>query len=403
MTGKIHKCIKNKIAFMKIVVRRLLIFSSVFGILSHMSDRPSTRGLGAAFSQIDNESALIIAEEMDEMKKKQVIVSMMSVATVGLAACGGSGEKADQKDQFSVAMVADKGGIDDKSFNQSAWEGLQAYGKDNKLQKNEGFSYLQSKSQQDYQPNLSRLARGGEDLVFGIGNTFNEDIKTVADQFKDTQFAIIDNVVEGKNVTSITFKENEGAYLAGIVAAMETKKDHIGFVGGMKMDVIERFRAGFEAGAKSVNPKIKIDVQYAEDFAAPEKGQAIAAGMYGKGADIIFPAAGGTGNGVFTEAKNRKKNGENVSVIGVDRDQKEEGMPEDVTLTSVIKRVDRAVEDTANAAKDGKLEGGKTIRYGLKEDGVDIVPSEKISKKTLTALEKAKSDVVSGKIEVPEQ
>ncbi|HAB34707.1 MAG TPA: BMP family ABC transporter substrate-binding protein, partial [Exiguobacterium sp.] len=92
------------------------------------------------------------------MKKKQVIVSMMSVATVGLAACGGSGEKADQKDQFSVAMVADKGGIDDKSFNQSAWEGLQAYGKDNKLKQNEGFSYLQSKSQQDYQPNLSRLA-----------------------------------------------------------------------------------------------------------------------------------------------------------------------------------------------------------------------------------------------------
>lgn len=171
----------------------------------------------------------------------------------------------------------------------------------------------------------------------------------------------------------------------------------------MKMDVIERFRAGFEAGAKSVNPKIKIDVQYAEDFAAPEKGQAIAAGMYGKGADIIFPAAGGTGNGVFTEAKNRKKNGEDVSVIGVDRDQKEEGMPEDVTLTSVIKRVDRAVEDTANAAKDGKLEGGKTVRYGLKEDGVDIVPSEKISKKTMTALEKAKAAVVSGKIEVPEQ
>ena len=111
---------------------------------------------------------------MDKMKKKHVIVSMMSVATVGLAACGGSGEKADQKDQFSVAMVADKGGIDDKSFNQSAWEGLQAYGKDNKLQKNEGFSYLQSKSQQDYQPNLSRLARGGVDLVFGIGNTFND-------------------------------------------------------------------------------------------------------------------------------------------------------------------------------------------------------------------------------------
>ncbi|WP_312068219.1 BMP family ABC transporter substrate-binding protein, partial [Exiguobacterium sp.] len=99
----------------------------------------------------------------------------------------------------------------------------------------------------------------------------------------------------------------------------------------------------------------------------------------------------------------RKKNGEDVSVIGVDRDQKEEGMPEDVTLTSVIKRVDRAVEDTANSAKDGKLEGGKTVRYGLKEDGVDIVPSEKISKKTMTALEKAKAAVVSGKIEVPEQ
>lgn len=338
------------------------------------------------------------------MKKKQVLVSAMTVATVGLAACGGSDDSAKgNKDEFSVAMVADKGGIDDKSFNQSAWEGLQAYGKENDLQKNEGYSYLQSKSQQDYQPNLSRLARAGEDLIFGIGNTFNEDIKTVADQFKDTQFAIIDNVVEGDNVTSITFKENEGAYLAGIVAAMETKTDHIGFVGGMKMDVIERFRAGFEAGAKYVNPNIKVDVQYAEDFAAPEKGQAIAAGMYGKGADIIFPAAGGTGNGVFTEAKNRKKNGEEVAVIGVDRDQQEEGMPEDVTLTSVIKRVDLAVKDTANEAKAGKLTGGETIRYGLKEQGVDIIESEKISKKTLDMLEQAKEKVISGKTEVPEQ
>lgn len=338
------------------------------------------------------------------MKKKQVLVSAMTVATVGLAACGGANDSdKGKKEEFSVAMVADKGGIDDKSFNQSAWEGLQAYGEENDLKKNEGYSYLQSKSQQDYQPNLSRLARGGEDLIFGIGNTFNEDIKTVADQFKDTQFAIIDNVVEGDNVTSITFKENEGAYLAGIVAAMETKTDHIGFVGGMKMDVIERFRAGFEAGAKSVNPKIKIDVQYAEDFAAPEKGQAIAAGMYGKGADIIFPAAGGTGNGVFTEAKNRKKNGEEVAVIGVDRDQQEEGMPEDVTLTSVIKRVDLAVKDTANEAKAGNLKGGETVQYGLKEQGVDIIESKKISKKTLDMLEQAKEEVISGKTEVPEQ
>ena len=338
------------------------------------------------------------------MKKQYAFVSMMTVATVGLAACGGSADKdSSKKDEFSVAMVADKGGIDDKSFNQSAWEGLQAYGKENQLKKNEGYSYLQSKSQQDYQPNLSRLARSGEDLVFGIGNTFNEDIETVSKQFKDTQFAIVDNVVPGKNVTSITFKENEGAYLAGIVAAMQTKTDHIGFVGGMKMDVIERFRAGFEAGAKSVNPKIKVDVQYAEDFAAPEKGQAIAAGMYGKGADIIFPAAGGTGNGVFTEAKNRKKNGEDVSVIGVDRDQKEEGMPEDVTLTSVIKRVDLAVEDTANAAKDGKLTGGKTIRYGLKEQGVDLVESDKLSKETLKKVEQAKKAVIQGKTVVPEQ
>ncbi len=335
------------------------------------------------------------------MKNKMVLFSALAVSTAGLAACGDGGEK--KNEGFSVAMVADKGGIDDKSFNQSAWEGLKAYGEKEGVKEGEGYSYLQSKAQQDYQPNLSRLARGGADLVFGIGNTFNEDIKTVSSQFKDTQFAIVDNVVEGENVTSITFKENEGAYLAGIAAAMQTKSDHVGFIGGMQMDVIERFRAGFIAGAKSINPDIQVDVQFAEDFAAPEKGQAIAAGMYGKGADVIFHAAGGTGNGIFTEAKNRKKNGEDVYVIGVDRDQTEEGMPEGVTLTSVVKRVDRAVADVAGKAKAGELKGGETLRYGMKEDGVDVVSSDMLSDEIRNELKKAKEDVISGKISVPER
>jgi basic membrane protein A len=147
-----------------------------------------------------------------------------------------------------------------------------------------------------------------------------EDIGKVADQFKKNNFALVDQVVDKPNVASVVFKENEGSFLVGVIAGLTATTDKVGFVGGVNSDLIKKFESGFKAGVKAANPKAEIEIRYAEDFNAAEKGQAIASDIYGKKVDVIYHAVGGTGQGVFTEAKNRKKNGEDVWVIGVDRD-----------------------------------------------------------------------------------
>ena len=163
-----------------------------------------------------------------------------------------------KKKLFSVAMVTDVGGVDDKSFNQSAWEGLQKFGKDNGLKKGKGgFDYLQSNSDADYTTNLNSLARQGFDLVYGIGFLMQDAVDGIAKQQPKTNFAIVDDEVKQPNVASILFKEQEAAFLAGVAAALTTKTNQIGFIGGMEIPVIERFEAGFLAGVKAANPEAK--------------------------------------------------------------------------------------------------------------------------------------------------
>ena len=250
-------------------------------------------------------------------------------------------------------MVTDVGGVDDKSFNQSAWEGIKQFGADNGLSEGDGgFAYLQSTGEADYIPNLNALTRRDFDLVFGVGYMMEDSVNTIAEQQPDTQFGIIDGVVDQPNVASILFKEQEGAFLAGVAAALMTETDKIGFVGGMEIEVIERFEAGFVAGVAAVKPDIKVDVKYTGAFDKAELGKAEAGRMYSSGIDIIFHAAGGTGNGVFAEAKERKQadRNANIWVIGVDSDQYAEGQVgnDNITLTSMLKRVDVAVQDIAN-------------------------------------------------------
>lgn len=175
------------------------------------------------------------------------------------------------------------------------------------------------------------------------------------------------------------FKEQEGSYLAGVAAALMSESKQIGFVGGMEIPVIERFEAGFLAGVKAVDDTIKVDVQYTGKFDDAALGKTTANRMYSSGVDIIFHAAGGTGNGVFAEAKERKTKDKdaNVWVIGVDSDQYEEGAVGDtnVTLTSMQKRVDVAVQNIAKETMEGKFPGGKTVTYGLAEEGVQLADS----------------------------
>ncbi|MGC4375693.1 BMP family protein [Fictibacillus sp. Mic-4] len=342
------------------------------------------------------------------MKKKfGALLSVGLAASVMLAGCGSDTSKEakggkDKKD-FKVAMVTDVGGVDDKSFNQSAWEGLQRFGKENGLAKDRNYKYLQSQSASDYQPNLQRLVRENYDLVYGIGYLMQADVQKVAKQKPDAHLALVDSVVENqKNVANILFKEQEGSFLVGLIAGSQTKTGKVGFIGGVTGPVIKRFENGFKAGVKTANPKAEVEVQYAEAFDKAEKGQQIANTFYDKGVDIIFPAAGATGNGVFTEAKNRAKNGKKVWVIGVDRDQYEEGLPEDVTLTSMVKKVDQAVFDVSKQTMDGKFPGGQVLNFGLKENGVGISShKDHVTDKALKLVEEYKQKIIKGEVKVP--
>ncbi|MFL0504593.1 BMP family protein [Ureibacillus sp. 179-F W5.1 NHS] len=353
------------------------------------------------------------------MKKRKFAFALSGILALGtiLGACGEgekTGEKSSEKgseDTFSVAMVTDTGGVDDKSFNQSTWEGIQAFGEENGLKKGDGgFDYLQSAQESDYVTNLNSLIRRDFDLVFAVGFALHNAVAEVADQQPDAKIAIIDEVVPDKeNVASIMFRANEASYLAGVAAALETKTGKVGFIGGVTGEIIGGFQAGFEAGVAAVDPNIKVDVEYAESFTDAAKGQQIAKRMYDSGADIIFHAAGGVGNGLFTEAKERKQKdpNANVWVIGVDRDQYEEGKVDDstnVVLTSVLKRVDVAAQEVAKLAQEGKFPGGETITYGLSDQGVDLADSRgAISEETLAKVEEYKQQIIDGTIKVPEQ
>lgn len=358
--------------------------------------------------------------------KKRLFMLFALVLSLGfiLAACGGgadednagedagtdNGETATDNGEasdYKVAMVTDEGGVDDKSFNQSAWEGIEAWGKENGLSKGEGYDYGQSDEKADYMPNLSRFVRDEYDLVFGIGFKLKEDLQTAADQFPDTNFAIVDDVIEADNATSITFKEHEGSFLAGVAAAMKTESDKLGFVGGIDSPLIKKFEAGFIAGAKAVNPDIDVQVQYAESFTDPAKGKLIATNMYDSGVDVIYHAAGGTGNGVFNQAKDIKQNDSErqIWVIGVDRDQHEEGQIGDhnVTLTSMVKRVDVAVQDLINQGVAGEFPGGELLEYGIEEEGISLATTneEAMTEEINSAVAEWTEKILNGEVEVP--
>jgi basic membrane protein A len=234
-----------------------------------------------------------------------------------------------------------------------------------------------------------------------------EPIKTIAAQQKDAQLAIIDSIVDAPNVASVMFKEQEGSFLAGVAAALMSESKQIGFVGGMEIPVIERFEAGFLEGVKAVDPSIKVDVQYTGKFDDAALGKTTANRMYSSGVDIIFHAAGGTGNGVFAEAKERKTKdaNANVWVIGVDSDQYEEGAVGDtnVTLTSMLKKVGTAVQNIAKDAMAGNFPGGTTVTYGLAEEGVGLADSRgAIPQEVLDQIDEFTKKIADGEIVVPE-
>ena len=348
------------------------------------------------------------------MNKKQWLgLGLVAVAAVGLAACGNRSSRnaASSSDvKTKAAIVTDTGGVDDKSFNQSAWEGLQDWGKEHNLSKDKGFTYFQSTSEADYANNLQQAA-GSYNLIFGVGFALHNAVKDAAEEHTDLNYVLIDDVIKDKkNVASVTFADNESAYLAGVAAAKTTKTKQVGFVGGMESEVISRFEAGFKAGVASVDSSIKVQVDYAGSFDDNAKGKTIAAAQYAAGADVVYQVAGGTGAGVFAEAKSLNESrpeNEKVWVIGVDRDQEAEGKytskdgkESNFVLVSTLKQVGTTVKDIANKAEKGEFPGGQVIVYSLKDKGVDLAVTN-LSEEGKKAVEDAKAKILDGSVKVP--
>ena len=340
---------------------------------------------------------------------KFALVAFLAIALVGCGSNTPSEEDpgtAAGECEFTVGLVTDTGGIDDRSFNQSAWEGLQKWAEEAGAE--DCISYLQSSAETDYEPNLRQFGDDGTDLIVAVGYLFDESIKTIAPDYPESHFLVIDTTSDLDNVASAVFASEQGSFLVGVAAALKAQEmgsDTVGFIGGMESDLIMAFQAGYEQGVEAVDPNMTIYVDYANSFEDVAIGQSLAQKQYDAGASVIYHAAGNVGNGVINEAQERVGAGEEVWVIGVDRDQYEDGMLEggesSVILTSMIKRVDTATYTVAKAASEGNFTA-EIHTYNMAEDGVGAETTEgrNLSADIIEAINGYRDQIVNGEIEV---
>jgi basic membrane protein A and related proteins len=331
------------------------------------------------------------------MKRSLVL---LLVAVLLAAGCGGGEKKgssggAAQGKKMRVGLVTDIGGLNDRGFNHLSYVGLL------RAQRQLGIEQrvFQAHSTQEYVPNLSTFARQGYDLTIGVGFTEAQAIDTAATNFPNSKFAIVDvdqteEPHKPKNLLGLLFREQETGYLVGYLAGLEEKrrpgKDVIGSVGGQKQPPVDRFIAGYQAGAKVADPGITLLNGYSEDFADQAKCKQIALNQIEQGAGVIFQVAGGCGLGALDAAKEKR-----VWGIGVDADQSFLGPH---ILTSAVKRVDTAVFLAIKSVVDGKFKGGNMI-FGLEQNGVGIGKiSPKVPKSEVAKINQVRADIISGKI-----
>ncbi|MGC4046700.1 MAG: BMP family ABC transporter substrate-binding protein [Armatimonas sp.] len=306
------------------------------------------------------------------------------------------GQNPGKKRPLKAGLVTDVGGIDDRSFNASAWAGLQKAEKDLGAQ----VKYVESRQSADYVPNLTRFAKDNYDVVFAVGTMMKDAVREVAEKSPTVRFVLIDGDDLGlPNVVSYRFREEEGSFLVGALAAKMSKTGVLGFVGGMQMPLIEKFQFGFQAGAETANPNVSVLVGYAGKFNDPAKGQEIAISQMNGRADIVYHAAGGTGIGVIKAVAAK---GKGYYAIGVDQDQ--DDVAPGRVLTSMVKRVDRAVLDAANKVNNDEFERGEVV-WGLKEDGIGLSEMKhtknEIPAGTLKEIEDLKQKIIDKKIIIP--
>lgn len=368
---------------------------------------------------------------------------MRHALLVVLLAFGGCKKSSDTKDPkgdvkpkagLMVGLVTDIGGRGDQSFNDSALRGLEAWAASASFK---GGSYetmptatrdalipadlkaritpialkplvVQSKVQEDYQPNLQLVVDQGANLIVGVGFALENAVETVAKQNPDAKFLLIDSpILDAKgapqslpNVRTVVFKEQEGSFLVGALAGL-VAKDKLGFVGGMEIPLIKKFEAGFRAGVKTTNPKAQVLVQYTGTFDNVQHGKQAAADLVAKGCEVVFHAAGSDGSGVIQAVKEARAGGKAVFVIGVDSDQSH--LAPEAVLTSMVKRVDLAVWQAIKDLEGAKFSAGDSV-MGLKEGGVTFAEVTLDFPGKAEALAKVKSleaAIIAGSIVVP--
>ncbi|GAA0426762.1 BMP family ABC transporter substrate-binding protein [Acrocarpospora corrugata] len=336
------------------------------------------------------------------------LAALLVVPVMVVTGCGGDGSATATGTNSQVAIkpgvVTDIGGLGDHGFNDLASTGLKV------AEKNLGAEgrVLVPQTPADYANNLNQLAQSGFQPVFGIGFTFTDAITAAAKQFPNTHFGIIDSVVEAPNVTSLVFREEEGSYLTGVVAGLMTqvKTDYtnpadkvVGFIGGQESPLIEKFGAGYKQGVLSVCPDCQVLYQYVgtttQAFSDPGTGSEIASNMHSKGADVIYHAAGASGDGLFKVAQDQK-----FFAIGVNVDQAQTN-PNAPVLTSVLKRVDTAVTSTIEAQTKGTWKAG-VQSFGLSNQGIALAPFGKfdsvVPESVKTAVADAQQKIVDGSL-----
>ena len=345
------------------------------------------------------------------MKKKMLAVLLAGAMVASLTACGGSNsadtadttkteesgdsaEAADTKDasEFKVGLITDVGGVNDGSFNQSSWEGLERAGEELGVTVN----YLESATDADYAPNIETFIDEDYDLIICVGYMLADATKAAAEANPDTRFAIIDDAsIDLPNVTGLVFHAEQASYLVGYVAGLTTKTNNIGFVVGMSNETMNQFGYGYCAGAIDANPDITVQQFNANSFADSATGKTMANTAITNGADIVFQAAGATGLGVIEACQEA-----GVYAIGVDSDQS--SIAPSTVLTSAMKRVDNAVYEAVQELIDGTLEGG-VKSFDLAAGGVDIAPSQDlIAPEVITAVDEVKEKIISGEVVVPD-
>ena len=314
----------------------------------------------------------------------------MLMTSILVAGC--SAETNNDSKRFSVGVMLSDGGLGDGSFNDTTYSGLIKARDEMDIR----FNYKELAFAKTYDNGIQELIDEKHDLIIGVGFSLQEDLEKMAKKYPTKSFVLIDGHSELKNVMSVSFKEEEGSYLLGILAGMKTTSNVVGFIGGMDAPLLHKFAAGFTAGVKEVNPEARVLYKYANDFGNDQLGAEIAKNMIDEGADFIYPAAGFTGIGAIREAEKH-----NVYSFGVDSDQFH--LAQKSVVSSMLKMVDVGV---INAIKDVKEDGdidNKEVNLGISDKGVDIAPVRvlELTSDEQGVLETYKDKIANGEISVP--